>query len=149
MSEIRFGHRRARFRILLSGSLLFGVAVLTLLNLSSTLSNEEAEARVRTLLSREVTQKYMPLVMNRRGNQPEVDSARQMEKEIRRIRNLKFISIDVGRLVPDIVLRPHRPTHIVRVVWRDKDRQYAPRYFWLPWDGIDTETSKYAWFFSF
>lgn len=148
MRPIRFGYRRARFFILLSGSLFLGVAVLTLLNLSTTLSNEEAEARVRTFLSRAVSQKYMPLAMNRRGNQPDVDSARQMEKALRRIRDLKFVSIDVGRLVPDFLLRPHRPTHIVRVVLRDGDRQYPPRYFRLPWDGIDTESSRTAWFFA-
>jgi hypothetical protein len=149
MAVIRFGHRRARFSILLSGSLLFGVALLVLLNLSTTLSNEEAETRVRTLLSREVTQRYMPLVMNRKGNEPDVDSARQMAKELRRIRNLKFVSVDVGRLIPDFLLRPHRPTHIVRVVVRDGDRQYTPRYFRLPWDGIDGDSSRIAWFFSF
>ena len=148
MAIIRFGYRRARFSVLLSSSVLFGVSFLVLLNLSSTLSNEEAEARVRTLLSREVTQRYMPLVMNRQGNQPDVASARQMAKELRRIRDLKFVSVDAGRLIPDFLLRPHRPTHIVRVVSRDGDRQFAPRYFWLPWDGIDTETSKTAWFFS-
>lgn len=148
MAIIRFGNRRKTLSLALSGSLLFGVAFLVLLNLSTTLSDEEAETRVRTFLARQVTQKYMPLVMNRQGKQPNVDSARQMEKELRRIKDLKFVSIDVGRLIPDFLLRPHRPTHIVRVVLRDDDGQHPPRYFRLPWDGIDTESSRAAWFFS-
>ena len=148
MAIIRFDNRRKRLSIALSGGLLFGVALLVLLNLSSTLSSEEAETRVRTFLARKVTQKYMPLVMNRQGKQPDVDSARQMEKELRRIRDLKFVSIDVGRLIPDFLLRPHRPTYIVRVVLRDGDGRHPPRYFRLPWDGIDTESSRAAWLFS-
>ena len=133
---------------MLSGSLLLGVALLVLLNLSTTMSSQEAETRVRTFLARQVTQKYMPLVMNRQGKQPDVDSARQMEKDLRRIKDLKFVSIDVGRVIPDFLLRPHRPTHIARVVLRDGDGQHALRYFRLPWGGIDTESSRAAWFFS-
>jgi len=148
MVTIRFGDRRKGLAIALSGSLLLGVAVLVYLNLSTTLSNAEAETRVRTFLARQVTQKYLPLVMNQQGKQPDVESARQMEKELRRIKELQFVSIDVGRLFPDFVLRPHRPTHIVRVILRDGSGQHAPRYFRLPWDGIDTESSRMAWFFS-
>ena len=148
MVIIRFGSLRSRFSIVLSGSLLLGVALLVLLNLSTTMSSQEAETRVRTFLARQVTQKYMPLVMNRQGKQPDVDSARQMEKDLRRIKDLKFVSIDVGRVIPDFLLRPHRPTHIARVVLRDGDGQHALRYFRLPWGGIGTESSRAAWFFS-
>lgn len=148
MAIIRFGTRRASFSIAISGTLLLGVAVLVWMNLSTTMSSEEAEERVRTFLSKEVTQQYMPLVMSGPGRPPDVDSARQMERELRWINNLKFVSTDVARLLPDFVLRPHRPTHIVRVVLRDQERQYAPRYFWLPWSGIDRETSRMAWYFS-
>ena len=147
MAIIQFGNRR-KVSIALSGSLLFGVAVLVWLNLSTPLSNAEAETRVRTFLARQITQKYMPLVMSGQGKQPDFDKARQMEKELRRIKELKFVSVDVGRLIPDYLLRPHRPTHIVRVVFRDAAGQLVPRYFSLPWDGIDAESSRAAWFFS-
>jgi len=148
MSRVRIGYRRPRVVILLSSGIVLGLIVLIGFNLSTTLSDEEAATRVRTFLSREVTQKYMPLVMNGEGKQPDVDRARQMARELRRIRELQFVSIDVARLIPDFVLRPHMPTHIVRVVLRDRERQYAPRYFWLPWGGVDSETSRYAWYFS-
>ena len=148
MSRVRIGYRHPRVVILFSSGFVLGLLVLIWFNLSTTLSDEEAATRVRTFLSREVSQKYMPLVMNREGKQPDVDRARQMAKELRRIKELQFVSIDVARLIPDFVLRPHMPTHIVRVVLRDRERQYAPRYFWLPWGGVDTETSRYAWYFS-
>ena len=148
MAIIRFGVGRGRFSIVLSGTLLLGVAVLVRMNLSTTLSDEEAETRVRNFLSREVAQKYMPLVMKGPGRQPDVEAARQMERELRWVKGVKFVSVDVARLLPDFVLRPHRPTHIVRVVLRDQGRQQAPRYFWLPWGGVDTETSRAAWYFA-
>ena len=148
MIRVCFGYRRSRVFILLSGSVVLGVVVSILFNLSSTLPREEAEQRVRGLLAREITQKYMSVVTRNQGALPDADSARQLEKELRRIRELEFVSVDVGKLVPSILLRPHMPTHVVRVVLRDKDRQYPPRYFWLPWAYVGHETSRYAWFFS-
>ena len=148
MAIIRFGNRRATVSIALSGTVLLGVAVLVWMNLSTPLSDAEAETRVRTFLSREVTRQYMRLVMKGPGRQPDVEAARQMEKQLRWVKGVKFVSVDVARLLPDFVLRPHRPTHIVRVVLRDQERQHAPRYFWLPWGGVDTETSRAAWYFA-
>ena len=148
MSRVRIGYRPPRVVILFSASAVLGVFFLIWLNLSSTLSREEAEQRVRTLLSREITQKYMSVVTRNQGTQPDADSTRQLGKELRRIRELQFVTVDVRRLVPDYLLRPHSPTHVVRVVLRDKGRQYPARYFWISWGGVDRETSKYAWYFA-
>lgn len=148
MSRVRIGYRRPRVVILFSASAVLGVLVLIWLNLSSTLSPEEAGLRVRTLLSREITQKYMSVVTQNQGAQVDAESSRKLGMELRRIRELEFVSIDVRRLVPDYLLRPHSPTHVVRVVMRDKEQQYPARYFWIPWAGVDTETSKYAWYFA-
>ncbi len=95
MISIRFGHRNAKFLIVLSSSLLFGVVFLILLNLSTPLSKEEAEVRVRAFLSREITQHYMSVLMSRQVNQPDVDIGWQLEKELGRINDLEFVSIDV------------------------------------------------------
>ena len=148
MAIIRFGGQRARFSVALSGTLLLGIAVLVWINLSTTLPTEEAEKRVRAFLSRQVAQQHMPLVMGGPGKPPDLENARQMEMKLRWIRDLQFVSTDVAKLLPDFVLRPHTPTYIVRVVMRDRERQHAPRYFWLPWSGIDSETSQIAWYFS-
>jgi hypothetical protein len=148
MIKIRFGHRNAKFFVLLSSSLLFGVVFFVLLNLSTPLSREEAEVRVRTFLSREITQHYMSILMNKQVKQRDVEIGWQLEKELGRINDLEFVSIEVRRLIPDILLRPHIPTHVVQVIVRDQNRQYPPRYFWMPWGDVDSETSKYAWMFS-
>ncbi len=142
MISIRFGHRNAKFLIVLSSSLLFGVVFLILLNLSTPLSKEEAEVRVRAFLSREITQHYMSVLMNEQVNQPDVDIGWQLEKELGRINDLEFVSIDVRRLISDIQLRPHIPTHVVQVILRDQNQQYPPRYFWMPWGDVDSETSE-------
>ena len=77
-----------------------------------------------------------------------IDTATQLKEELIQIDNLKFVSVDVKRLIPDILLSPHRPTHIVRIVSSNQNQQYPPRYFWLSWDNFDRETSKLLWLFS-
>ncbi|MDX1428687.1 MAG: hypothetical protein R3282_00305 [Rhodothermales bacterium] len=112
------------------------------------MSEEEAEARVRAVLAKQVTRSYMSAVMEKNLNQVDAAGARRLKKELARISDLELVSIDVRRPIPDYLLRPHMPAHVVRVVMRDDSRQYAPRYFWLPWADVDSETSKYAWMFS-
>ena len=86
--------------------------------------------------------------MNKEINNPDIDIGWQLGKELSRINNSEFDSIDVRRLIPDTLLRPHVPTHVVRVILRDQDQEYPPRYFVFPWGDVDSETSKYAWMFS-
>ena len=93
MAEIRFGHRRRSLFILLSGGLLFGVAFSILLNLSTTLSKEEAEKRVRAVLSREITQTYVSVVKNKQVGRSDADSNRQLEKKFLRVNNLALFRL--------------------------------------------------------
>ena len=148
MIKISLNLRKTKILITLSGGVLLGCAVLILLNLSTSLSKEDAEQRVRLLLSTKVTQRYMAALKDRNKDGFDVETAAQMKEELTLINNLKFVSVDVKRLIPDILLMPDRPAHVVRVVLQNRNQQYPPRYFWLPWADIDRETSKLAWFFS-
>lgn len=148
MIKISLNLRKTKILIALSGGVLLGCAVLILLNLSTSLSKEDAEQRVRLLLSTEVTQRCMAALKDRNKDGFDLETAARMKEELDRINNLKFVSVDVKRLIPDILLMPDRPSHIVRVVLQNQNQQAAPRYFWLPWADIDRETSKLAWFFS-
>ncbi len=79
---------------------------------------------------------------------PDVEMAKQWKEEIDRVNNLEFISVNIGRPIPDILFNPATPTYVVRVVLSDKEHQDDPRYFWISWDGIDREISRLIWFVS-
>jgi hypothetical protein len=133
---------------MLSGTILCGIIVLSLLNLSSRLSIDEAEERVRLLLSKEIAQGYVGVQKMQEEKNLSAEMGMQLGEALTQIKEIEFASIEINKLIPDILLRPHRPTHIVRVELRTRDYQYPPRYFWLSWTHIDRETSKYAWYFS-
>ena len=148
MINISLNLRKTKILIALSGGVLLGCAFLILLNLSTSLSREDAEKRVRLLLSTKVIQRYMTALKDQNKKSFDFETAAQMKEELDRINNLKFVSVDVKRLIPDILLMPDRPSHVVKVVLQNQNQQYPPRYFWLPWANIDRETSKLAWLFS-
>lgn len=148
MIRISLSNRNTKILITLSGSVLLGFAVLILLNLSASLSKEDAEKRVRSLLSREATQRCMAALESRNSGESDFDTAAQLKQELDRIDNMKFVSVDVRRLIPDILLSPLRPSHVVRVVLLDRNQQSPPRYFLLPYAYIDKESSKILWLFS-
>ena len=148
MIVIRLKSRKIKILVTLSSGLLLACVVLILLNLSTSLSKEDAQKRVRLLLSTKVTQHYMATLKKQDKDEFDIATATQMKEELDRINNLKFVSVDVKRLIPDIVLAPHKPTHIVRVVLQNQNQQSPPRYFWLPYAYKDKETSKLFWLFS-
>lgn len=148
MATFTLGTGRVKVYVIASGGLLLGSILLLVLNASTSMSPAEAEARVRLYLSREITRQYMQRLNESIAGEPDVEAATEVKEGLGRVRDLEFVSVEVRRLVPDILLRPHRPTHVARVVLRDEGHQLAPRYFWLPWSHIDSEASELAWFFS-
>jgi len=134
--------------VIASGSVLVGGILLALLNVSASLPREEAEERIRLLMSREITQRYLAERNGKPAAEADVGVGLRLKEALEQLNGLEFLSVDVKRPIPDILLRPHQPGHVVRVVLRDRNRQYAPRYFWLPWGDVDSETSRWAWFFS-
>lgn len=145
--NIRLGN--SRVVVILSGAVLFGIIVLISLNQSTRLSADEAEERVRLLLWSDIAQRYVGFRGTDQDNDLSGDMGRHLAEELARLEKIEFVSIEVNRLIPDFLLKPHRPTHIVRVEMRIDDHRFAPRYFWLSSAHIDRETSKYAWYFSF
>jgi len=126
-----------------SGGFLLAVAALVFFNASSTLSREDAETRIRVLLQREVLQRQ---ALSAGRMTPE--KAEALGRALAAAKAIEFASLETGKLLPDYVLRPHRPTHIVRAEMGAPGRPPAVRYFWLPWDGIDRETGRAAWYFA-
>jgi len=148
MMRISFVHRRMKLLVFLSSGAVIGAILFVLLNLSASLSPGEAEQKVRLILSRELTQSYLADLANKHAGDSESDIAERLNKRLIQLRNLEFVAIDVKQLIPSILLTPHRPSQIARVVLRDESQQYPPRYFWLTWADVDSETSIIAWFFS-
>ena len=61
---------------------------------------------------------------------------------------MKFSSVTVKRLIPDILFGIGSPCWVVRVTLPDNGQQQHSRYFWLSWDGVDREIAKVFWYFS-
>lgn len=111
-------------------------------------SPEEAEKRIRLLLKREFFNREMALVKESGRRLPDHDRARQWKEETHRIDRIRFLSIRVNRLIPDILLLDPTPHFVVRVKVQENKGKAGTRYFLLRMDGIDTETSYMAWLFS-
>jgi hypothetical protein len=135
---------RSRVVISVSGGFLLALAALVFLNASATLSREDAQARIRQVLQREVLQRQ---ALSAGGMTAE--KAEALARALAAVKSIEISSLETGKLAPDYVLRPHRPTHIVRAEMRGPGGPARVRYFWLPWDGIDRETGATAWHFSF
>jgi len=126
---------------------LAGVFVLFYV-LAPSLSIRDAENRVRLCLQRELSQRHADLLKQTGKRLPDSETAAQWAREIRRVRGLSFHSIGIRRPFPDVFLGFDTPAWVVRVVFLEGDRKQEPRYFWLSWDGIDGETSKWVWYVS-
>ncbi len=109
---------------------------------------EDARRRIRLSLQRELSMKHNAMLKQTGNKLPDYDMAKQWEKEINQINNLKFVSATIKRPFPDILLGFDTPTYVVRVVFLDQNQQHSTHYFWLSWNGFDRETSKSVWFFS-
>lgn len=135
---------RNRVVLSVSGGFLLALAALVFFNATSTLSREDAQARIRVVLQREVLQRQALS-----GGAMTPEKAAALARALAGVRAIEFAALDTGKLLPDYVLRPHRPTHIVRAEMGAPGRPPAVRYFWLSWDGIDRETGRTAWYFAF
>ena len=141
--HIQFDTRNRRWSISLSAAFFLALALLVYFNASSTLSREDAEARIRLVLQRHaVQQQALPKGAMTR------EKAEALAQALARVKSTQLRKLEMGKLLPDYLLRPHRPTHIVRVEVLEPGRAPAIRYFSLPWDGIDGETGAGLWHFS-
>jgi len=135
--------------VLYSGGLLLAIVFAVLFNMSSGLNAADAEKRVRVVMTRAISEKLIQVNNDQPAGEEKNRKLNDLAEELKRLNALQFKSVNVRKLVPDILIRPHRPTHIVRVETKADSNQQSVRYFWLPWDGIDGESSSTAWFFSF
>ena len=116
--------------------------------LEPTPSPKEAEKRIRLLLKREFLNREMAMLNERGRRLPDYNTALRWKEKNARIDRLKFLSIKVNRLIPDVLLVDPRPHFVVRVVVQGDEGETRTRYFSLSTGGIDRETSYIAWFFS-
>ena len=146
--KISLGFRYKRTIIAFSGAVLVGVFLTTLFNMSSDMPVAEAEKRVRVYLTRAMSQRLIKVNAEHPASADKDVLLAELAEELKRINAIEITSLEVRKLIPDIFIRPHRPTHIVRVEMRTSIERFPPRYFWLPWSGIDSETSEFVWYFS-
>ena len=147
LSIIQSRHRRVIISIGISATMLFGVLFLLLINLVTSMNPEMVEKRVRQCIQRELSQRHMKMLKEKGLAVPDIDMARQWENEIKQSNNLSFMSIKVKRSFLDILIS-ETPTYVVQVVIDGENQQDSTRYFWLSWDGIDREISRFAWLVS-
>lgn len=134
---------------MLSGTVLLGALIVSLFNLSAKLSVEDAEKRIRVYLTKEMSQHLIKVNSEFPEGREKQEKLSELAEELKNINAVDIVSIQVKKLFPDIFIRPHRPTYIARVEMRTANREFPPRYFWLPYSNIDTETTELAWYFSF
>lgn len=147
--KIRLSFRNKLIFITLSVTVLLAVALTTLFNMSAQLSREEAEKRIRVYLTKEMSQKLIQVNAEFPEGREKQTKLGELAEQLKEVNAVDITSMEVKKLLPDIFIRPHQPTHIVRVEMRTEGKQYPPRYFWLPWSNIDSETTEAAWYFAF
>jgi len=146
--KITLGFRKNLIIIALSGTAILGMVLITLFNMSSTLSLDQAEKRIRVYLTKQMSEKLVQVNNEFPSGFEKEKKLSELAEELKQINAIKITSIEVRKLIPDIVIRPHRPTHIVRVEMHTDTKTFPPRYFWLPWTSIDSETTETAWYLS-
>lgn len=146
--KIQLGFKNRLIIIAVSGVVLTAVVVASLFNMSSDLAIADAEKRVRVYLTKEMSEKLIQVNAVYPEGYEKQQKLSELAEELKKINAVEITSIEVKKLIPDILIRPNRPTHIVRVEMRTATRKFPPRYFWLPWSSIDSETTEAAWYFS-
>lgn len=147
--RIRLSLRYKLILIALSATMLLGGTVVTLFNISQALSAEAAEKRIRVYLTKGMSQKLIKVNAEFPEGKEKQNKLAELAEELKKVNAIEISSIDVKKLLPDIFIRPHQPTYIARVEMNTSSEQFPPRYFWLPWSNIDTETSEMAWYLAF
>lgn len=143
--KIKYSGRKTLVIVLLSLTFIAGMAVLVWLNLGYQMQPVEAEDRIRLLMSRSVTNNYVHLFNE--NNKLDFDTGIKLQQELRAVNDLEVSNIEIKKLAPDYLLRPHRSTYIAKADVGNADN-FLIRYFWLSYSNIDRETSHMAWIFS-
>lgn len=147
--KISFNFKSLRAVIVLGSTVLSAIVITYLFHVSPGLSVEDAEKRVRVYLTKEMSQKLIKVNAEHPASAEKDRILSELAEELKKVNAVEITAIEVKKLLPDIFIRPHRPTHIVRVEIRTDLQEYPPRYFWLPWSNVDSETSEAAWYFAF
>ena len=143
--KIKYSGKKTFVIVLLSLTFITGMAVLVWLNLGFQMQPVEAEDRIRLLMSRAVTNNYVHLFNE--NNTLDFDTGIKLQQELRAVNDLEVSNIEIKKLVPDYLLRPHQSTFIAKAdVGNTGD--FLTRYFWLSYSNIDRETSHMAWLFA-
>ena len=147
--KISFNFKSLRAVIVLGSMVLAAIVIAYLFHVSPGLSVKDAEKRVRVYLTKEMSQKLIKVNAEYPASAEKERILSELAEELKKVNTVEITAIEVKKLLPDIFIRPHRPTHIVRVEIRTDLQEYPPRYFWLPWSNVDSETSEAVWYFAF
>lgn len=140
--------KNTRAVLVITGTLLFGTIILIFFNMCSRLTTEEAKERIVLVLSKKIPQSIINNFENKNGNTITYETSQNIKESLIEIKAIEFDSVKIRKLLPDYLLKPHRPTYIVWAEMHNENQKYPSRYFWLSWPNIDRETTKNAWYFS-
>lgn len=147
LTIMRSRHSRVVVYIGISAAMLLGALFLLLLNLATSMNHQEAEKRVRLCMQRALSQHHVEMLKEKGLPAPDVAMALAWQEELKQANKVRIVSMEIRRPFLDILLS-ETPTHVVRVVIDGESQQRNTRYFWLGWDGIDREISRFAWLVS-
>ena len=145
ISLIKSGKRKLLVIIGIPGALLVTGVFLLLQLTTPNLTVEEAQKRVRLYLQRVASQRHMQTLKENNLKLPTDEMAKQWKQEIDRINSIEFAETKVKRPIPDILFEQATPAYVVKVVYSDN----STHYFWISFEGIDREISKFMWLISF
>ena len=146
--RLTFSFRNRFIIVALTGLVIAGIALILLFNMSTELSVAQAEKRVRVYLTRQMSEKLIQVNNEFPSGYEKERKLAELAEELKKVNAIKITAIEVRKLLPDLFVRPHQPTQIVRVEMHTDTKTFAPRYFWLSQSGVDLETTETAWHFS-
>jgi len=146
--RIIFATKKWFVLLTVSAGVLLGVLLLVAFFLGNRLTGAEAGKRVRQCLRTELSQRHQAELGEQNRRLPDRATANRWQEEYQHLDRLQIKEIKVRQPLPDILLHPDRPTHVVRVIFSREGQELPPRYFWLSWLRFDREISPFFWYVS-
>ena len=136
-----------------SGLTLAEIIIILLIALLSyfapDLSKEDAIQRIKMFHTLEYMQQQQKVLKNQGKKLPDKEMAKEWGLELKRIKGMKFKSVEINQPILEIIFNFDSPAYVVRVEIDDENQSEQSKYFWIDLMGVDRETSKYVWWFSF
>lgn len=123
------------------------IAPLALLRLlSAPFTPEEARNAVQHFLQWQILQGGTNELQARGIKLPDHDTAQRWKEQIDRAAGLKIVSVEIKRTV--FHLFSLQPSYAIKVVFKDAEKTYPPRYFSTYRGIVTSESNEWVWWLS-